>query len=84
VSRADSAAEQAAARGCVFLQRSRGDHKHPPLWHDKDLYIPIRVVRAEGLAALHLAYTNHHVATIVDYWVSKKWGAEVSEREVAG
>jgi halimadienyl-diphosphate synthase len=76
---ADSAVEQAAARGCVFLQRLAGDHKHPPLWHDKDLYTPIRVVRAEGLAALHLAYANPHVAAIIDYWA-----AEESEREVAG
>ncbi|MDQ3761601.1 MAG: hypothetical protein M3460_07845 [Actinomycetota bacterium] len=79
VSRADSAVEQAAARGCVFLQRLAGDRKHPPLWHDKDLYTPIRVVRAEGLAALHLAYANPHVAAIVDYLA-----AEESEREVAG
>jgi hypothetical protein len=35
----------------VFLQQSAGDLKHPPLWHGKDLYTPIRVVRAEGLAA---------------------------------
>lgn len=79
VSPADSAVEQAAARGCVFLQRSAGEHKHPPLWHDKDLYTPIRVVRAEGLAALHLAYANPHVAAIVDYWAAKK-----SERGAAG
>ena len=79
VSRTDSVVEQAAARGCVFLQRPGGDHKHPPLWHDKDLYTPIRVVRAEGLAALHLAYANPHVAAIVDYWC-----AEEAEREVAG
>ena len=89
VPRADSAVEQAAARGCVFLQRSPGDHKHPPLWHDKDLYTPIRVVRAEGLAALHLAYTNPHVAAIVNYWGAEKlgaekWGAAESEREMAG
>jgi halimadienyl-diphosphate synthase len=70
--RADSAVEQAAARGCVFLQRSTGDHNHPPLWHGKDLYTPIRVVRAEGLAALHLACTHPHVAAIVDYWVAEK------------
>jgi halimadienyl-diphosphate synthase len=79
VSRADNAVEQAAARGCVFLQRSGGDHQQPPLWHDKDLYTPIRVVRAEGLAALHLAYTNPHVAAIVDYLVVAD-----TEREVAG
>ena len=79
VSRANHAVEQAAGRGCVFLQRSASDHKHPPLWHDKDLYTPIRVVRAEGLAALHLAYANPHVAAIIDYWAATE-----PEREVAG
>ncbi len=79
VSPADNAVEQAAARGCVFLQRSAGDYQHPPLWHGKDLYTPIRVVRAEGLAALHLAYANPHVAAIVDYWA-----AEESEQEAEG
>jgi halimadienyl-diphosphate synthase len=77
VFRADGAVEQAAARGCMFLQRSAGDHQHPPLWHGKDLYTPIRVVRAEVLAALHLAYANPHVAVIVNYWA-----AEESERGV--
>ncbi|MGH3868180.1 MAG: hypothetical protein ACRDQ4_19065 [Pseudonocardiaceae bacterium] len=71
-SRADNAVEQAAARGCVFLRRSTRDHKQPPLWHDKDLYTPIRVVQAEGLAALHLAYANPHVAAIIDRWPPKK------------
>jgi halimadienyl-diphosphate synthase len=79
VSRVDRTVEHAAARGCVFLQRSAGDHKHPPLWHDKDLYTPIRVVRAEGLAALHLAYANPHVAKFIDYWAAAE-----PEREVAG
>jgi hypothetical protein len=43
------------------------------------LYTPIRVVRAEGLAALHLAYANPHVAAIIDYWAATE-----PEREVAG
>jgi squalene-hopene cyclase-like protein len=75
----DSQIEQAAARGYLFLQRPAGEYKHPPLWHGKDLYTPIRVVRAERLAALHLAYANPHVAAIIGYWA-----AEESEREVAG
>ncbi len=79
VSRADSTVEQAAARGCVFLQRSTGGHEHPPLWHDKDLYTPLRVVRAEELAALHLAYAHPRVAEIVAYRV-----AEEFEREAVG
>jgi hypothetical protein len=41
-------------RGAKFLHEW-GDRPHPPLWHDKDLYTPTRIVRAEGLAALHLA-----------------------------
>lgn len=92
VSRADRLVEQAAARGCVFLQRSGGGHPpdpHPPLWHDKDLYTPVRVVRAEGLAALHLAYTNPHVAAFVDRWAPtewspEEWGTEEAERAIAG
>ncbi|HEU0089358.1 MAG TPA: prenyltransferase/squalene oxidase repeat-containing protein [Pseudonocardiaceae bacterium] len=63
--RVNPAVDQAAARGCVFLQRSAGDHQYPPLWHGKDLYTPLRVVHSEGLAALHLAYANPHVAALV-------------------
>ncbi|MBV9143175.1 MAG: prenyltransferase [Pseudonocardiales bacterium] len=92
VSRSDSAVEQAVARGCVFLQRSGGDHPpdpDPPLWHDKDLYTPVRVVRAEGLAALHQAYTNPHVAAFIDYWTppvpdTAERDTEETEQERAG
>ena len=41
-------------RGAKFLH-GWGDRPHPPLWHDKDLYTPTRIVLAEGMAALHLA-----------------------------
>lgn len=87
--RADSAVTRAAAHGCVFLRRSPGDRKQPPLWHDKDLYTPIRVVQAEGLAALHLADANPHVAAIVDRWITEEWVAEEwiteeFEQEAAG
>ncbi len=78
MARADSAAKLAAARGCVFLQRSSKHQKHPPLWHDKDLYTPFRVVRAEGLAALHLAYANPHVAAMVDHWAAEDFDEEVA------
>ena len=47
---------QSVGRGCRFL-RDWGEREHPPLWHDKDLYTPVRVVRATGLAALRLART---------------------------
>ncbi|MFI7077442.1 prenyltransferase/squalene oxidase repeat-containing protein [Micromonospora sp. NPDC049903] len=44
---------QAAARALVHLQVDAvGD---PPLWHDKDLYTPVLVVRAAVLAARRLA-----------------------------
>lgn len=65
--RTDNVIEHAAARGCSFLQQWVDHQEHPPLWHDKDLYTPIRVVRAEGLAALHLAYANPRVASRVDH-----------------
>ncbi|GLZ28717.1 hypothetical protein Lesp02_09070 [Lentzea sp. NBRC 105346] len=42
----------AIALGCRFLTEW-GDREHPPLWHDKDLYTPTRIVHAEGMAALH-------------------------------
>jgi halimadienyl-diphosphate synthase len=45
---------KAMTRGAKFMQ-DWGDRRHPPLWHDKDLYTPTRIVRAEGRAALHLA-----------------------------
>jgi halimadienyl-diphosphate synthase len=45
---------RAISRGAKFLQEW-GDRAHPPLWHDKDLYTPTRIVQAEGMAALHLA-----------------------------
>ncbi|HEX2244383.1 MAG TPA: hypothetical protein VHK27_14265, partial [Gammaproteobacteria bacterium] len=61
VTRSDGAIEQTVARGCAFLLKSRDDQNYSPLWHDKDLYAPHRVVRAEGIAALHLAYANAEV-----------------------
>jgi halimadienyl-diphosphate synthase len=52
---AGEAVDRAIAEGYSRLLRSGGDEPHPPLWHDKDLYTPFRVVRAEGLVARHLA-----------------------------
>ncbi|KOV84799.1 hypothetical protein ADL03_14960 [Nocardia sp. NRRL S-836] len=58
---------RAAARGCAFLLRQNGpgiddrDAHLPRLWHDKDLYAPIAVIRAARLAALHLAATDPDV-----------------------
>ncbi|WP_235558409.1 prenyltransferase/squalene oxidase repeat-containing protein [Sphaerimonospora mesophila] len=51
--------EEAAARGYGYLLRASADIVDgPPLWHDKDLYLPLAVVRAAVLAALHLAQSD--------------------------
>ncbi|MFC4001921.1 prenyltransferase/squalene oxidase repeat-containing protein [Prauserella oleivorans] len=55
-------AHAAAARGADYLLAHADDADHPPLWHDKDLYTPLRIVRTEILAALHLAHTTPGVA----------------------
>ncbi|MEZ0075177.1 prenyltransferase/squalene oxidase repeat-containing protein [Planotetraspora sp. GP83] len=54
----------AAARGYRYLLRSAGGADGPALWHDKDLYLPMAVVRAAVLAALHLAQESR---LVVDY-----------------
>ncbi|MBP2705552.1 hypothetical protein JOL79_17205 [Microbispora sp. RL4-1S] len=51
----DPAGREAAARGYDYLHRSWGVVDNPPMWHDKDLYLPIAIVRAVVLAAVHLA-----------------------------
>ncbi|MFI9825867.1 prenyltransferase [Streptomyces sp. NPDC052013] len=48
------AAMAAALRGCVFLKDTQDLTDHPPLWHDKDLYLPLAIVQASRLAALSL------------------------------
>ncbi|NIH80195.1 prenyltransferase/squalene oxidase repeat-containing protein [Amycolatopsis viridis] len=58
-------ADEAAARGCAFLLSWPENAAHPPLWHDKDLYTPDRIVRAEGIAALYLARTRPQVAALL-------------------
>lgn len=47
-------AAHAVADGCTFLLTCREDD-FPPLWHDKDLYTPVTVVKAARAAALHAA-----------------------------
>jgi halimadienyl-diphosphate synthase len=56
-------AEQAAARGYVYLLRS-ADADDPPLWHDKDLYRPSAVVQAATIGAAHLAQSNPAVVAL--------------------
>lgn len=67
--RPDPAAEQAAARGCAYLLGSEGT-ANPPLWHDKDLYAPGRIVLAQRIAALHAANATPRVSRLVGPWVS--------------
>ncbi len=48
----------ASERGGRYLRAAYGQQSDPPLWHDKDLYRPVAVVRSAALAALRLA-TRH-------------------------
>jgi halimadienyl-diphosphate synthase len=66
-SRTDGLIARAAARGCVYLLGSKTARSDPfpALWHDKDLYTPIRVVRAERLSALYLGHADPHVASMI-------------------
>lgn len=45
---------RAADAGRAYLT-AWGGREHPPLWHDKDLYVPLAVTRAAMIAAAHLA-----------------------------
>jgi hypothetical protein len=55
----DGAVDRAIAKGYPTL--SRADEHTIPLWHDKDLYTPFRIIRAERLAACCLAESNPRV-----------------------
>ncbi|MGW4502758.1 prenyltransferase [Micromonospora sp. NPDC004336] len=49
-------------RALAFLDDRRDPAGHDtPLWHDKDLYHPVLIVRAAVLAARHLARMTGHV-----------------------
>jgi len=63
---ADSTGPWAAARGYSYLRATFGRAPHPPLWHDKDLYVPAAIIRAEILAALHLAGREPAVWTLAE------------------
>ncbi|MFF4193156.1 prenyltransferase/squalene oxidase repeat-containing protein [Nonomuraea sp. NPDC001831] len=52
--RAEPRRRAAVERGLAYLTRAAGE-RHVPLWHDKDLYVPVAVVRSAELAAAHLA-----------------------------
>lgn len=49
---------EAVRQGYAFLRQVADTYDYPALWHDKDLYAPIAVVRAAILAALHLAQSR--------------------------
>ncbi|MDG6105634.1 prenyltransferase [Dactylosporangium aurantiacum] len=49
----------AAAGGLAYLTETFGQQPDPPLWHDKDLYVPPRIVRAAVLAAFRLAGSDN-------------------------
>jgi halimadienyl-diphosphate synthase len=66
LSELDDGIVRAAARGYAFLLWSEGETGAPHLWHDKDLYTPIRMVRAEGLAARHLARSDPRIAALIN------------------
>lgn len=54
-----AAVGQAATRGYAYLSATMDDgYAHPPLWHDKDLYLPRAVVSSATLAALHMAQSR--------------------------
>ncbi|WP_342768560.1 prenyltransferase/squalene oxidase repeat-containing protein [Amycolatopsis palatopharyngis] len=61
----DDVTAEAAARGCRYLAENGDLTAHPPLWHDKDLYVPTRIVRTEGLAALHAARSDPRTAALL-------------------
>jgi hypothetical protein len=65
IARVGDLIDQAVAMGCARLLRADNGEPYPPLWHDKDLYTPVRIVRAEGLAALQLATANPRAAALV-------------------
>jgi squalene-hopene cyclase-like protein/prenyltransferase/squalene oxidase-like repeat protein len=60
--RSRDGALRAIVQGSARLWPTNDEASPPPLWHDKDLYTPIRIVRAERLAALHLAADHLWIA----------------------
>ncbi|HEX4705105.1 MAG TPA: prenyltransferase/squalene oxidase repeat-containing protein [Pseudonocardiaceae bacterium] len=56
------ATTRAIAAGRARLLPMDEQAPQPSLWHDKDLYTPIRIVRAERLAALRMADVHLRVA----------------------
>lgn len=63
---ARSGVPEAIGRGLRRLTELDGQHEDPPLWHDKDLYTPVLIVRAAVLAARQLAMTRSDLVSDLD------------------
>jgi hypothetical protein len=60
----DDRTTRAAARGYEHLLRVIDQPDDPPLWHDKDLYRPVAIVRAAVLSALYLSHRRQGVIAL--------------------
>jgi hypothetical protein len=54
----DDAVARAVTRAAAYLAATPVTPEHPALWHAKDLYAPLRVIRAARLGALAAARTT--------------------------
>ncbi|NEA36911.1 prenyltransferase/squalene oxidase repeat-containing protein [Streptomyces sp. SID13031] len=52
------AIKSAIAHGAGFLITHTGLDDHPPLWHDKELYTPLAVVKAARISSLYMAISQ--------------------------
>jgi hypothetical protein len=57
--------------GLAVLAGTIDSTDHPALWHDKDLYLPLTIVRSSILAALHLGLKTLHFRTESDLSVAE-------------
>ncbi|MER7891172.1 prenyltransferase/squalene oxidase repeat-containing protein [Micromonospora sp. NPDC094482] len=55
----------AVIRGLAQLAAADPRRAHPPLWHDKDLYAPVLIVRAAVVAVWQLALARSDLAVAV-------------------
>jgi hypothetical protein len=70
--------DRAAARGYLALTEAlRRPTDCPPLWHDKDLYLPGTIVQAAGLRARHLVHGSPTVlAQVAQAAPAERGGAD--------
>lgn len=64
--RPDLPAGKAIARAGPFLAAPAPPTGHPPLWHGKDLYTPVRVVEAARLRALQIVHQHGECGTTAE------------------